>query len=55
MYNYRLLDLLEKYGDVYIIGSYRMGIMPIHFNGEFRIENELAFLGFETKISGDRL
>ena len=85
MYNHGLLKILQKYGDVYIVGSYRMEIMtwndldfymdksnlnaqsyydltsdiikemkPSHFNGELNIENELAFLGFETRISGDR-
>ena len=27
MYNHGLLGLLQKYGDVSIVGSYRMGIM----------------------------
>lgn len=85
MYNHGLLKLLPKYGDVYIVGSYRMGIMtwndidfymdksslnsqnyysltsdivkemmPSRFNGEINIKNELAFLGFETKISDER-
>lgn len=85
MYHYGLLKILQKYGDVYIVGSYRMGIMtwndidfymdksglntqnyysltsdiikemvPSRFNGEINIEEEWAFLGFETKISGDR-
>lgn len=84
IYNHGLLKLLSKYGDVYIVGSYRMGIMtwndidfyidksslntqnyyslasdilkmyPSHFNGEINIENELAFLGFETRISDER-
>ncbi len=27
MYNHGLLKLLQKYGDVHIVGSYRMGIM----------------------------
>ncbi len=85
LYKYDLLKLISKYGDAYIVGSYRMGIMtwndldfymdksglnaenyyqlasdilkemlPIHFNGELNIEKGLAFLGFETKISGER-
>ncbi|MCM1134628.1 MAG: hypothetical protein NC400_03540 [Clostridium sp.] len=85
MYHHGLLKLLQKYGDVSIVGSYRMGIMtwndldfymdksglnpqnyydlaadimktmvPSCFNGEINIENESAFLGFETKMSGDR-
>ena len=85
MYNHALLKLLQKYGDAYIVGSYRMGIMtwndidfyidksglnarnyysltsdiikemmPSCFNGEINIKNEMAFLGFETKISDER-
>lgn len=27
MYNHGLLKLLQKYGDIYIVGSYRMEIM----------------------------
>ena len=85
MYNHGLLNLLQKYGDVYIVGSYRMGIMtwndidlymdksslnahnyysltadivkemmPSLFNGEKNIKKELAFLGFETRKSGER-
>ena len=85
MYNCGLLKLLQKYGDVYIVGSYKMGIMtwndidfymdksslneqnyysltsdivkemmPSRFNGEINIKSELAFLGFETKISDER-
>lgn len=85
MYNHGLSNLLEKYGDVYLVGSYIMGIMtwndidfyidksslnrhnyckltsdilekitPSRFNGELDIENNLAFFGFETGISGER-
>lgn len=85
MYNHDLLGLLQKYGDVSIVGSYRMGIMtwndidfymdkanlnaqnyysltsdiikemmPSFFNGEMNLKKGLAFLGFETDISGDR-
>ena len=85
MYNHGLLKLLQKYGEIYIVGSYRMEIMtwndidfyldqsgldaqnyyglssdiiremmPCLFNGEIDIKKGVAFLGFETRISGDR-
>lgn len=85
MHGYGLLDLLQKYGEAYIVGSYGMGIMtwndldfyidkaglnaenyyglasdilknmrPNRFDGEFDLEKGVAFLGFETRISGDR-
>lgn len=85
IHDYGLLELLEKYGEVSIVGSYGMNIMtwndldfyidksslnganyyglaseilkkfvPGHFDGTFHMENESAFLGFETSISGDR-
>lgn len=85
MHNHGLSELLQTYGDVWIVGSYGMGIMtwndldfyidksdlnrenyyglasdilkklvPYRFDGAFDMEAGSAFLGFETKISGER-
>lgn len=85
LYNYGLLELLQTYGDVSIVGSYGMKIMtwndldfyvdksglnmqnyygltsdildkcmPSRFDGEVSFDQGRAFLGFETRISGER-